>query len=281
MPLCAWDEFGHMVIAQIALECLSKEQQQKVIELSSSIKNEYTPEESSFVQSVTWPDTIRFNETPGWQFYYHFRDTPFDPQNVITQNKKEEIKGELQHDSVVFAVDQFMQAFTKKGNKSILEQIIALRMIAHYVGDLHQPLHAIDRYSKKNPNGDEGGNLYDIIFEDKKTNLHEIWDNCLGQFKKVQVPPSLEDLEYINKTAENLLFEYHEIKENGPIDIEEWTNQSYTYAKNEVYQAERDKPITKEYYEKNKIHVQKLLVTAGKRLTLILNKIFPKGLSEN
>ena len=37
---------------------------------------------------------------------------------------------------------------------------VALRLLIHYVGDFHQPLHCIDRYSDDYLNGDIGGNLF-------------------------------------------------------------------------------------------------------------------------
>ena len=33
-----------------------------------------------------------------------------------------------------------------------------LRLLIHYIGDIHQPLHAASRYTTVYPKGDEGGN---------------------------------------------------------------------------------------------------------------------------
>jgi len=33
-----------------------------------------------------------------------------------------------------------------------------LRLLIHYIGDIHQPLHASSRYTLNYPSGDEGGN---------------------------------------------------------------------------------------------------------------------------
>ena len=35
----------------------------------------------------------------------------------------------------------------------------ALRLLIHYIGDIHQPLHAISRVDSKYPKGDAGGNF--------------------------------------------------------------------------------------------------------------------------
>jgi len=49
----------------------------------------------------------------------------------------------------------------------------ALRFLAHFVADLHQPLHCTER------NGDKGGNLVKVTFlsEPEVTNLHRVWDS--------------------------------------------------------------------------------------------------------
>ena len=39
---------------------------------------------------------------------------------------------------------------------------LALRLLIHYIGDIHQPLHSSDRYSRDHPNGDRGGNQFSI-----------------------------------------------------------------------------------------------------------------------
>jgi hypothetical protein len=44
-------------------------------------------------------------------------------------------------------------------------KVEALKFVIHSVGDLHQPLHDED-------NGDKGGNIRQINFEDHPDNLH-------------------------------------------------------------------------------------------------------------
>ena len=55
-----------------------------------------------------------------------------------------------------------------------------LRLLIHYVGDIHQPLHTSSRFTKLYPNGDEGGNAYSIQEKDEDIdNLHALWDSVL------------------------------------------------------------------------------------------------------
>ena len=63
------------------------------------------------------------------------------------------------------------------------EKLIALAFLIHFVGDLHQPMHAGDH-------GDLGGNRvavnYGVI--GGRTNLHGIWDGWLAE-RAISTPP--------------------------------------------------------------------------------------------
>lgn len=66
-----------------------------------------------------------------------------------------------------------------------------LRLLIHYVGDIHQPLHASTRYTEKHPKGDEGGNLFKLKSKGEVSNLHSLWDSLLySQTKDLQLPLS-------------------------------------------------------------------------------------------
>ena len=49
------------------------------------------------------------------------------------------------------------------------------RALIHFVGDIHQPLHCVSRYTKKHPNGDRGGNDFKLQHGQYR-NLHLLWD---------------------------------------------------------------------------------------------------------
>jgi len=51
-------------------------------------------------------------------------------------------------------------------------------MIIHYIGDLHQPLHAVALVNSTYPSGDMGGNKeYLPTNACGATNLHSAWDS--------------------------------------------------------------------------------------------------------
>jgi len=61
---------------------------------------------------------------------------------------------------------------------------LALRLLIHYYGDIHQPLHNVDRYTKEFPNGDKGGNEFELKNHYSANELHAVWDNVIYTYHK-------------------------------------------------------------------------------------------------
>jgi len=59
---------------------------------------------------------------------------------------------------------------------------IAVRLMIHYVGDIHQPLHDTSRVDYQYPNGDFGGNTVPLPPKDGVTELHALWDSVGYEF---------------------------------------------------------------------------------------------------
>jgi len=80
-----------------------------------------------------------------------------------------------------------------------------LRLLIHYLGDVHQPLHSVSRYTEEYPDGDAGGNLFKIPPSGKDngvTNLHAVWDAVGYKFDNFfQQPLSNEDWDSIGLSA--------------------------------------------------------------------------------
>ena len=67
---------------------------------------------------------------------------------------------------------------------------LAVRLLIHYVGDIHQPLHCIEKLvidpTTNRVIGDKGGKQHSKIFtvatDPEVTNLHQLWDSGIYQF---------------------------------------------------------------------------------------------------
>ena len=70
----------------------------------------------------------------------------------------------------------------------LLEKGYAIRMYIEIVGDIHQPMRAITRVTRKHRDGDHGGELFPIIYNNRARNLKSLWDigmDKLPEFKRV------------------------------------------------------------------------------------------------
>ena len=80
--------------------------------------------------------------------------------------------------------DRDIELEQKKSNGAIkweLSDSFHLRLLIHYVGDIHQPLHTSSRYTSQYPDGDQGGNLFRLSTQSQEiTNLHALWDSVLN-----------------------------------------------------------------------------------------------------
>lgn len=68
----------------------------------------------------------------------------------------------------------------------------AIRLVIHYVGDVHQPLHSTTRVNDIYPEGDMGGNLFPLPNE--LNELHAVWDSVLFKFSGYPVLPMNDSL---------------------------------------------------------------------------------------
>jgi hypothetical protein len=56
---------------------------------------------------------------------------------------------------------------------------IALRLLIHFMGDIHQPLHCLNRLDKNYPEGDAGGNDFPLTYHYDVDELHALWDTVI------------------------------------------------------------------------------------------------------
>src|ERR1051326_4796576 len=77
-----------------------------------------------------------------------------------------------------------------KSNEADKEKAYDLGWLLHLVGDLHQPMHAVNGISETLPEGDRGGNLVEIKgATDGASELHAFWDEVLGKTAPAEKTP--------------------------------------------------------------------------------------------
>ena len=177
----AWGDLGHEVTALIAYRHLSPTARAALDALLASDPDALTA--GDFASRATWADKYRnaHRETAAW----HFVDIEIDQPDLgracfafpTLQGGQWASQGPAQ-DCVVNKIDEFA-AELKNPSTPAAERLLALKFLIHYIGDLHQPLHAADHH-------DRGGNCIGLSPpQGAQNNLHAYWDvsvvNALGQ----------------------------------------------------------------------------------------------------
>ncbi len=286
---CAWNSFGHMMIAAVAYEQLTPTAQARVSKLlqlnpdyptwiSHTAKEER--DELAFVIAATWADEIK--SEPGYvadgehpsgpdsarnvgyadhlqHRYWHFVDMPFSTDHSplippATPNAQTQIA-------------LFRKTLTSPTASDALKSY-DLVWLLHLVGDVHQPLHTTSRFTRSQPHGDAGGNLVALCRKPCRVELHGYWDNLPGTGKKAIVA--------VRRAAH---LPTPEPRVAAIDDERQWIRESFMIAQNSVYIPPiGDGPgpwfIDRPYQSIAHRVARDRLALAGARLAHVLNEAF-------
>jgi hypothetical protein len=185
-PARAFWEYGHQTVAQIAMANVAPRTKAAVRKLLAKQALLDTPEcpAGTIEDASVWADCVKpLKNAAGkkrfdYAYDWHFQDAdicaPFD----LTPSCKD-------GNCVSVQIDRDVKLLRDRatGDK---DRVQALVFLIHFVGDLHQPLHAGDR-------NDKGGNDVKAdygIYGPPKFSLHSIWDGPLAE-RAISTPPSL------------------------------------------------------------------------------------------
>lgn len=144
----------------------------------------------------------------------------------------------------------------------------ALLFLVHLIGDLHQPLHCVDR------NGDKGGNGRLVFFlgRQKAVKLHEVWD---GLMVRRYVGPAGGKVGAYSDAIDKQTTEAQSA-EWAKESVVDWANESFRLAVEVAYPgvpADGPPPkLNQDYVDRAKPAVELQLRRAGVRLAAVLNR---------
>lgn len=258
-----WSITGHEVVALIAYQHLDGPTKQQVDHLTRLMFGSRSPE-YRFLLAAAWPDMIKRQDVTAFN-QWHFISLPYVIDNTPAKPPS------LQN--VVWAVGQSVQVLSSDKSRS-MEKAWFLNFLTHFVGDIHQPLHAATLYSEQFPESDLGGNLYRIQ-SPLARNLHAFWDKGAGLF--VNEDNSYFRLDEIKALAYDIMQQYpqsyfgEKIKD---LDPNIWARNSYELAKTRVYQIGYNSIPTDQYVKTAQTVVKQQTALAAYRLAYLLNSIF-------
>ena len=256
-PAHAWWEKGHKLIARIATDHLTPVAKQNVEALLGT---------ESLADVAAWADVYRplESQTGGWHFvdipadsdvYNRDRDCPVQPGVKI--GARNDVWRDCATDRILFFEQRV--ADTKLDPT---DRATALKYLVHFVGDIHQPMHAT---------GVEiGGNTIPVTAfgspscsTSSKCNLHNIWDGYLIDHR------NLTDAQYLARLEGDIRKEKLVAGTNDPAV---WTNESKVIADQALVPKNSD--IDEAYFNHNIPVIDRRLELAGLRLASVLNAAF-------
>ncbi len=303
----AWSALGHKTVAEIAWRQLDPKTRQSVVELlrrhprfdrdfASKMDDKLLDGSKEaedhwiFLQAAIWPDEIRkvkdFDH-PEWHYisvplYLDKSDEQalartFHPNLATTYRPGTPTT----HLNAVQALDFARQ--TINSNAGPDAKAVALCWLLHLVGDLHQPLHCNELVSVNQfPKGDKGGNEIPLV---KGKELHALWDGLLGK---------QHYLRDVSKAANELSdkSKFGDIWESAASETDpaKWADESHALCVSDVYTdaildaVRQTKPGDKmapidlptSYYQSAGALARKRILTAGLRLSTLLNSLTPR-----
>ena len=149
-----WGQKGHDIVAFIAQKHLTPTTQQAV----DSLLDGY-----SLVYWANWLDNASHSQDYEYTKTWHYKN--------IDEGKTFENAPKIKEGNIVDAIYQQV-AILADSTKTKDDKALALKMVVHFLGDIHQPLHmghATDR----------GGNYHNVRFFKTNSNLHTVWDTNL------------------------------------------------------------------------------------------------------
>lgn len=277
-----WGAGGHMMTASIAFKRLNPRAKAKARELLAIPINpaSVTTRRRNFILASVWADDLRpFKEFDSF-LVHHFINNPFadDGRPLPSEIPLPE--------NIVKALEDNVEILKTSTDKNAQAQ--ALRFIIHFVGDIHQPLHAVARVSDAFPKGDRGGNDFSIMLRNpngelRKSNLHSYWDGGINTFPRAggppdftppplsQIPPAVALAVECNPPMDP------DLNLDEPFNFKGWADESFELAKEVAYKGVQEGQVPSNSYNRTAVWIARQRVAwGGYRLAALLNAIWPE-----
>jgi hypothetical protein len=244
LPALAWGPEGHSLIARIAEAQLKPAVHARVVAILGPGK--------TMSSVASWADEVRRArpDTGPW----HYVDIPIGQQHLNME--RDCPKGAC----IVTAIANMERTIRDRAATEV-ERREALMFLVHFVGDLQQPLHCSDHH-------DRGGTGVAVVFHDRRSNLHSVWDSgLLGRVgTEEQLFPAL---------SEESLRHRKRFSKGG---VKDWAEANHDAAQRTVYgplpQTAAGTPVTLDaaYEQSADVLIREQIERGGARLAKVLNR---------
>ena len=251
-PAQAWGHVGHRLVARLAEPQLSPQARAEVQRLLA--REGFT----SLAEIATWADELREHDPDLGR-----RSAKWHYVNIGEQGCQYDAATACRNgDCVVAAVDA-QAAILADRSRSDAERLQALKFVVHFVGDIHQPMHA--GYGH-----DRGGNTFQINLDGKGSNLHALWDS------RLLASSGLREDAHLQALQQRPALPAASIGPVGPGAAQGWAEQACRIAIAPGVYPPRAR-ISQRYLDQHRPTAEAQLRLAGDRLGGLLTAILAPG----
>ena len=237
----AWGQVGHDTTCAIAEKHLSRRAKKKIKKILKG---------QSLVYWANWLDNA--SHTPEYEYI-----KPWHYKNVNADQTYDEVPPAKEGDIITALNEQVSKL--KSGQLSDEEEALALKIVIHLIGDLHQPMHM----GRKT---DYGGNLIHLTVFKQERNLHATWDEDVVDYAHHWTYTEwVEQIDRVNKKERKAI-------EQGTFD--DWARETYEICKDIYNNTPEGAEVSYDYIAHYAPVVEQQLLKGGIRLARVLNEIF-------
>jgi nuclease S1 len=158
-PAAAWGPLGHRLVARLAESQLTPEARAEALRLLA------LQQHRTLADVATWADELRERDPDLGR-----RSSPWHYVNIGEHDCAYEPARDCPGGDCIVEAINAQAAILADRTRDDADRLQALKFVVHFVGDVHQPLHAGFAH-------DRGGNTFQIQHAGRGTNLHALWDS--------------------------------------------------------------------------------------------------------
>lgn len=236
-----WGKTGHRTTGEIAQVHLSKKAKKAIDKLLEGHTLAFVANHGDDIKS-----------DPSYRKY-----SPWHYVNIDPEASKYDPETASEDGDLVMGIRKCIEVLKNK-NSSKEDKQFHLKMLVHFVGDLHQPFHVGHA-------ADMGGNRVDVEWFGKKTNIHSVWDSKMIDSYQMSYTELAENRDELNK---------HQVKAIEKGDLLDWVYESRTLAEKLYKSVEEDNDLGYRYMYEWFPTLRQQLQKGGIRLAKVLNEIY-------
>ncbi|MEO0572539.1 MAG: S1/P1 nuclease [Bacteroidota bacterium] len=236
-----WGRKGHRVTGHIAEKHLSRKAKKAISDLLDG---------HSLAFVSTYADEIK-SDRSFWNYSpWHYVNYPLDKTYAASEKSN---SGDL-----ITAINQCRQILLdKKASRN--DKVFHLKLLVHFIGDLHQPMHA-------GRGEDRGGNDIQVQWFNEGSNIHRIWDTDMLESYGMSYYELGDELNRSTTKKER--------RDMQQGNAESWLEESHVLAREIYSSVQMGDKLGYSYSYKNNTTVFNRLKKGGFRLAKVLNEIF-------